>query len=223
MSEQQRLASRKGRRLTLRARAQRQEETRRRIIQAAVELHESLGPLATTITAIAGRAGVERLTVYRHFPDERSLHEACTAHFFEQNPPPELGSWKRIEEPAARLRYGLDELYAYWARTAPMMSSVLADHEREPGRAGGGAIAYMAQAKKTLLAGWAIDRRERKRLHAAIGHAVHFYTWRSLVREHGLSSRAAAALMTDLVLSVARSDERLTQQPKARSIDRRGT
>ncbi len=63
-------------------RASSQEETPRRIVDATVALHEEIGPRATTISAIAEKASVQRLTVYRHFPDETELFKACTSHWF---------------------------------------------------------------------------------------------------------------------------------------------
>jgi hypothetical protein len=111
-------------------------------------------------------------------------------------------------DPAARLRHALPELYAFWAGTAQMMSSVLRDHERAPGRAGTGAVAFMVRATETLRAVWVVERRERKQLLAAIGHAVDFWTWRSLVSDEGLGNAAAAELMIDLVP--------LAQQPLGR-------
>jgi len=100
VSEHPRIASATGRKLKLRARAQRQQETRRRIVSAAVALHEELGPLATTISAIAKRADVERLTVYRHFADEKSLFRACTEHYFAAHPPPQPERWLELSDPA---------------------------------------------------------------------------------------------------------------------------
>src|SRR5919109_3377589 len=202
-----RSSSRSGRKLKLNARAARQEQTRRRIVEAAVALHERIGPLATTVTAIADRAGVERLTVYRHFPDQETLHAACTAHYFALNPPPRPEDWSEIDDPEARLRHGLSELYAYWARTERMMSSVLRDHEVDPERAGRGAVAYIAGAKAALSKGWGVRGRRLARLDAAVGHAVHFLTWRSLVRNESLDSREAVDLVARLVLAVARPDE----------------
>jgi AcrR family transcriptional regulator len=203
VSKQDRSPSRTGRKLKLRARAERQEQTRQRIVEAAVELHQRLGPLATTVTAIADRAGVERLTVYRHFPEEELLIAACTAHYFALNPPPKPEEWIGVEDPEARLRHGLGELYAYWDRTESMMSSVLRDHEVDPERAGRGAVAYMRRAKAALTRRWGIRGRKRKRLDAAVGHAVHFFTWRSLVRDEGLRQEEAVQLMVALVLEAA--------------------
>ena len=102
MGEHHRSAS--GRKLNLRVRAERQEETRQRITEAAVQLHQEVGPLRTTVTAIADLAGVERLTVYRHFPDEGSLHAACQNHFFSVNPPPDPASWTLVNDFEERVR-----------------------------------------------------------------------------------------------------------------------
>lgn len=200
MSEQSRSASRKGRKLTLRARAARQEQTRARIVEATVELHRERGPLATTISAVAERAGVERLTVYRNFPDQAALHAACTRHFFALNPPPSLADWAVIPDPQKRLRHALQELYAYWEATEPMYSSVLADHQHDPARAGGAAVAYIERARETLLAAWPVTGRgRRQRLRAAIGHAVHFSTWQTLAHQQGLAGRTAATMMAGFV------------------------
>src|SRR5881392_2855080 len=104
------------RKYELRRRAERQEETRRRIVEAAIELHRTKGPARTTLSDVARLAGVERHTLYRHFPDERALGLACSGHYTELNPPPDAEPWTAIVEPAARLRHGLGELYAYFER-----------------------------------------------------------------------------------------------------------
>ena len=151
MSELERSPS--GRKLQLRARALRQSETRQRITQAAVELHQQLGPLHTTITAIAQRAGVERLTVYRHFPDEASLHQACQQHFLAAHELPNLAPWREISTFPNRLEVGLADLYEYWDQTHEMFSSVLRDHEVDPERSGAGVITFMSHARDALLDG----------------------------------------------------------------------
>lgn len=198
-----RSVSRKPRKLQLRARADRQLETRRRIVAAAVALHQELGPLATTITGIAGRAGVERLTVYRHFPDERSLLRACTEHYFGLHPAPNPERWREVRDPQERLSVALRELYAYWDQTAPMFSSVLRDHEVDPDRAGAGVSSFMERARDALVDGWPARGGQRRLLRAAVGHAVHFYTWRSLFRDQGLSSAQAVRAMVAFVIASA--------------------
>ena len=202
MSELERSPS--GRKLNLRARALRQFETRQRITQAAVELHQQLGPLHTSITAIAQRAGVERLTVYRHFPDEASLHQACQQHFFASHPLPNLTLWQDIPIFANRLEVGLSDLYEYWDQTHEMFSSVLRDHEVDPERSGAGVVTFMSRARDALLDGEDISGQRGQRLRALAGHAVHFYTWRSLVRGQGLSNADAARLMFDSIICAAK-------------------
>ena len=199
MSEQERSPS--GRKLNLRARALRQLETRDRITRATVELHQQRGPLQTTITDIAQRAGVERLTVYRHFPDEASLHEACQQHFFTAHPLPNLESWREISSLSARLESGLRELYEYWEETQSMFSSVLRDHEVDPERSGAAAVNFMSRAKEALLVGQDLSGSREQVVAAAVGHAVNFYTWRSLVRDQGLSNADTVSMMYQLVIS----------------------
>ena len=189
-----------GRKLHLRARALRQSETRQRITQATVELHQKHGPLHTSITAIAQRAGVERLTVYRHFPDEASLHQACQQHFFAAHALPNLALWREISTFPNRLEVGVADLYEYWDQTHEMFSSVLRDHEVDPERSGAGVVTFMSLARDALLEGQDVSGHLGQILRAVVGHAVHFYTWRSLVREQGLSNADAARLMCEMII-----------------------
>src|SRR5713226_6578642 len=115
------------RKYELKQRAQSQAETRRRIVEATVELHGSVGPARTTISAIAERAGVQRLTVYRHFPDERSLFEACTSHSAVENPRPDPSAWAAIDDPEERLRVALREIYAYFRANEELTANVRRD------------------------------------------------------------------------------------------------
>lgn len=117
---------------TLRKRAQKQEETRARIVEAVVALHQEAGPLHTTISAVAERAGVERLTVYRHFPDEPSLFAACSSHYMAAHHPPDPASWMAIADPRERTRAALKALYSYYREVAPMFAPVLRDAPRIP-------------------------------------------------------------------------------------------
>jgi AcrR family transcriptional regulator len=177
-------------------RAELEQRTRERITEAAVELHGSLGPARTTISAIAQRAEVQRATVYRHFPDEESLFAACSAHWSAQNEPPDLAAWAVIREPGARLSVGLAELYAWYARTQGMLERLIRDlpvvpavqsQFRLPG--------YLDAAADVLLAGRPERGAARRRARAALGHAVAFETWLSLVRQQGLTSAEAVRLM----------------------------
>jgi AcrR family transcriptional regulator len=175
-------------------RAERIEETRRRIVEAAVELHETVGPARASLSSIAERAGVERQTYYRHFPDERSLFSACSGLWIERNPLPDAGAWRVIEDPEDRLRRGLGEVYAYFEANEAMLASVLRDAEVHPitremvGRDIGPAT---AEWSSVLATGWSRGRKTR----AAIDLALNFYTWRSLAHGSGLSTIQAADLM----------------------------
>jgi AcrR family transcriptional regulator len=113
----------------LQRRAERQEETRQRIVEAAVELHTSIGPASTSVSAIAQRAGVQRHTFYRHFPDERSLGLACSGLFHEQHPPPDPGPLLEIADAEARLRRGIGEMYGYYERNADALGPIIRDAE----------------------------------------------------------------------------------------------
>src|ERR687888_418867 len=114
---------------TLKRRAEQQAETRRRIVEAAIELHSSIGPALTTFSMVAERAGVQRHTLYAHFPDERSLNLACSALTFERDPPPDAEPWRAIEGKRERLRVGLRALYSWYERNAQLAACVLRDAE----------------------------------------------------------------------------------------------
>ncbi len=194
------------RKYEMKRRARRQEETRRRITEAAVELHQALGPANTTISAIAERAGVQRLTVYRHFPDERAVLAACSSHYEAANPVPDVDPWTRIPDPEDRLRRALKETYAYHRRTEPMMTKVLRDAQIHTPTMEV-TVPYLRhwdRARYALVAGWGAEDQRLKRLLAALGHALDFWTWRSLVREQGLTDEEAIELMVGMVRSAMR-------------------
>lgn len=199
------------RRYEQRRRAAQQEETRLRIVEAAVELHGIAGPARTTMSAVAERAGVQRNTLYRHFPDERSLLDACSGLHAQQHPLPSAGDWTAIEDPVARARHGLGQLYAYWEANEAMVANVLRDAEvheatREVSERGWGPP--LAAMRDALLAGWPRGRGHgRRRVEAAVELALGFRTWRSLVRGSGLSSAAAADLMATALGCVAAAPE----------------
>ena len=197
--------SREKRPYRLKERAESQERTRRRITEAAVELHGSVGPARTSISAIADRAGVQRTTVYRHFPDEDSLFASCAAHWAAANPPPDLDAWKRIADPGDRLRTGLEELYAYFRSAEEMLVNVIRDGESVEGLRGPRAarLAYIAAAREVLVRGRPERGRRRERVKAAVGHAIDFGTWRSLARGQGLDDAGAVELMVRFVAAAS--------------------
>jgi AcrR family transcriptional regulator len=182
-------------------RAESQRQTRLRITESAVELHGTVGPSRTSISAVAARAGVRRSTVYRHFPDEAALFDACSAHWAAANPPPDLGAWSAIEQPDERLRVALAELHAFYGRAEPMLENLFRDEQIVPVIKERFAAfhGYIAAACDTLMAGRGLRGTARRRGRAALGHALAYSTWRSLVREQELGDADAARLLLALV------------------------
>lgn len=192
------------RKYTLKKRAQDQAETRQRIVDAAVELHGTVGPAQTSISAIAKKAGVQRVTVYDHFPDERAIFEACTAHYLSNHPPPDPAPWREIQDPAERLRIALTKIYAYYRRTEPMTALAYRDAELKPVmwevEATQAQARHWEQVAQELIESWNTAEEAQGLLVAAIRHALDFQTWRSLVRYQGLEDVEAVELMLNLVL-----------------------
>ena len=184
-----------------RKRAESEEATRQRIAAAAAELHEQVGPARTTFSAVAERAGVQRATLYRHFPDEDALFEACSAHWNARNAPPDPTPWTTIEDPDERLRTALTELYGWYEGVEPMLSAVLRDIEAMPiiAELQEQRLAYLAAVENGLAAGW---EPADTRLRATIGLALDFFAWRTL-SERGLSRDDAIAVMASAVRAAA--------------------
>jgi AcrR family transcriptional regulator len=190
-------------------RAESQQETRLRITESAVDLHGTLGPSRTSMSAIAAHAGVRRSTLYRHFPDDAAVFDACTAHWAAANPLPDLAAWSSVKDPEERLPMALGELYSFYERTEGMLGNLFRDEitvpivrERFAPFRG-----YLAAAYDVLMAGRKLRGVSKRRTHAALGHAIAFSTWKSLVREQELDGPAAAALMGALVSVAAQSRE----------------
>jgi AcrR family transcriptional regulator len=187
-----------------RARAAQEEATRLRVIEAAMELHGTVGPARTTISAIAERAGVRRATVYRHFPDERALFMGCSGAWRERHPVPDPATWAAIPDPAGRLEAALDALYGWYEQAAPMLGKLLQDMEAVPivAELQAGRLEYLAGVEQGLAEGWGARGKAATRLHATIGLALDFTTWRTL-HERGLGRRDAAEVMTSAVRAAA--------------------
>jgi len=188
------------RKYELKQRAESQAETRQRIVKATVELHDSVGPARTTISAIAERAGVQRLTVYRHFPDERSLIQACSGHWTAENPLPDPSTWAAVDDPEERLRIALCEIYAFFRATEKMTANLLRDLPESPvlQEVAAPFTQYWRAVPAVLDRGWKTRGQRRKLVRAVIGHAVEFETWRSLARYQGLKDIEAAEAMVSL-------------------------
>jgi AcrR family transcriptional regulator len=195
----------KKRRYRKRRRAELEGRTRQRITEAAVKLHGSVGPAQTTISAVAEEAGVQRATVYRHFPTEEALFEACSSHWAASNPRPDPGLWADIGDPAARLRRALADLYAWYRRTEAMLERVRRDASQVEAMAAPVArfAAYLESVATTILHGRRERGAARRRVAAAVGHAVAFATWQSLTRDQGLEDAEAVALMAAAVEAAA--------------------
>lgn len=184
-----------------RRRADLEEQTRLRITESAVELHGTLGPARTSMSAIAEHAGVRRSTLYRHFSDEVAVFAACSAHWSALHPPPDITVWARVDDVDERLRKALDELYDYFDRNRQMIENLVRDEATTPTvkQFFGAFWDYISAARETLMSGRSVRGRARKRVRAAVGHAVSFATWRSLTREQGLDNGQAVELMSRLV------------------------
>jgi AcrR family transcriptional regulator len=208
------------RRYTLGQRAEGQEETRRRIINAVLALHRQVGPARTTVSAIAAQAGVERLTVYRHFADDTAIFAACSARFSSEVPPPDPATWKHVKGPAHRLRAALLAFYDYYGRGQDMLAHVERDAPRLPALAAvlSPWFEFVAVTRAGLLKGWTAQGRRRTRLAATISHALRFDTWQSLARDEALGDADAAELMVALATAAARMPP-----PRPQTSSRRGS
>jgi AcrR family transcriptional regulator len=190
----------------MRGRAAASGQTRRRIIEAAIALYEARGPADTTFSAVAEHAGVQRLTVYRHFPDERLLLDACWAYWSLLHPLPAVHRWEAIVDPRQRLRTALDALYIYYEAAGALLERMLVDRERMPALADVMAPfdRWTADARKSLLEGWESHGRPRQWIAAIIDHALRFTTWASLSRSGILQPGEASRILCRAVADIAR-------------------
>jgi AcrR family transcriptional regulator len=169
-------------------------------------LHQTVGAQGATISALAQQAGVERLTVYRHFPDERSLVSACTRHYFAHHPPPDTEQWRAIVEPELCLRTALAQIYIYYRQTEAMMDSIyrniafvpLLQELLEPFFAKWNAVTDM------LVEKFAVDSEQRSRLRPVVALAIHFLTWRTLIREQRLEDAQAVEVMVASIVCMTK-------------------
>jgi AcrR family transcriptional regulator len=186
----------------MRRRAEQVDQTRQRIVEATVELHGSVGPASTTIAAIAEAAGVTRLTVYRHFPDEDALFAACSAHWISRQQLPDPGAWSGIGDPATRLRAGLTDLYRFFRAGAGMLTRIYRDLAALPQAHQQALRDQDTYFRDILTAPFGGTGGEHRRRSAVTGHAISFWTWHSLCLDQGLSDTEAVDAMTGMVLAV---------------------
>lgn len=202
-----------GRRLRLKARAERMAETRRRIVQATYDLHRTVGPARTTISAIAEQAGVQRHTVYEHFPDEMALHGACTVYGLALDPQPDPAEFGAIPDPPARLRAALVQQYGYYRRNESLLTNAFRDAPLMQQRLQKAGLDWgdlpetlrrfwdqPVRLREALVPGWLVQDARRSLLRAALGLALDFGTWRTLVVDQGLDDDQAVELMAELIV-----------------------
>jgi AcrR family transcriptional regulator len=188
----------KSRSYRLGRRAALQEQTRRRIVEAAVDLHCTIGPARTTVSQIAERAGVQRHTYYAHFPDERSLFLACSALALERGPLPDFEQLSAIAPGRKRVRQGLEWLYAWYAENEAHAACVTRDSEthaltRE--------MVELRIAPAFARAAELMGEGLGDRAHVLLTVAIDFACWRTL--KASLDHRQAAALMSDSIAALA--------------------
>ncbi|MCK5307483.1 MAG: TetR/AcrR family transcriptional regulator [Zetaproteobacteria bacterium] len=187
----------KKRKYTKTRRAEQQEQTRARIVNATVALHEELGPAKTSIKAIAERAGVQRLTVYRHFPDENSLFLACSTQWLTLNPPPDYAEWEKFEQADVRNFEVLLAFYQYYRNTEKLWTKIYRDIEQVP------AVrnvmvdfeAYLDTVRDGLLAPWGLKGKSKRQMSITLRHALRFSTWQSLECENLKDKQIADLVM----------------------------
>lgn len=181
---------------TLKKRAEQKAETRQRIVEAAVELHSSLGPAATTFSMVAERAGVQRHTLYAHFPDERRLFLACSGFVHERDPLPEAAPWRNIANQTERLTSALTTIYAWYERNASLMACVMRDAE------------YHAPTQEIItlrvapvFARWheVLGAKLNVKQRAILQLALSFFTWRTLVHDSRLTQGVAVRVMIQAI------------------------
>jgi AcrR family transcriptional regulator len=194
------------RKYELKARAETQQRTRERIVQATMELHKEVGPARTTVAEIARRADVQRLTVYNHFPEDVELFGACQAHWLGLHPLPDISESLALPDPSERVRTALRDFYGWYRETAPMAEKVQRDRGAVPALDAlmeQTADAGLAQVTDALVGGFRLPGRRAERQRALIRLALDFWTWRRFDRE-GLDDHTAADLMTEAVAGADR-------------------
>ena len=187
-------------------RASQVDDTRRRITEAAVRLHTSVGPSGASFAAVAGEAGVTRLTLYRHFASRDQLFAACMSHWREQHPPPDIDAWRSERSFDRRLRRAVDELYGWYEENADDLYPVYRDAAATPAATQRARRENIERMTDAILAP-AGAQRPAHPVGAAVAHVLGFWTWRSLAIEENCPRREAVALAVSFVLAAAKIPE----------------
>ena len=191
---------------TMRARQESVTETRQRITEATMELHERVGPRHTTVSAIAAGAGVTRLTVYRHFPDDAALVAACAQHWATLHPRPDVKAWRTIGDAADRLRTALRETYRWAGEAAPMMRMIHRDLDAMPSFVADFLAADHAGRVLALAEPYRVRGHAQRRLGTVVGHALDIRTWESLCLRGRLTDGEAVEAMQAAVTASLHRD-----------------
>ena len=195
------------RKYEMKRRAERVQETRQRIAEAAMELHETVGPARTTVSAIAEKAGVKRDTYYAHFPELKDLYRACSAHHMERYPLPDPSGWAEISGPEERLTRALSEVYAYFGDNEALLTNVLRDTPLDPVLQENNVFLFRhwEAMRDTIADAFEASGERHEALLAAIALALELQTWRTLVRQQELSQDRAVELMVGMVCCLMRT------------------
>jgi AcrR family transcriptional regulator len=195
------------RKYEMKRRAESVQETRRRIADAAMGLHETVGPARTTVSAIAKKAGVQRHTYYAHFPELKDLYRACTARHMERDPLPDPSRWAEISDPEERLREALYEVYAYYGGNEALLTNVLRDTPLDPVLQENNVFLFRhwESMRDTIADAFEASGERNEALRAAMTLALDLQTWRTLVRQQGLDDDRAVELMVGMVRCLMRT------------------
>ena len=188
----------------LKARAVRMGQTRQRIVEATMKLHQTVGPARTSISAIADAAGVQRHTVYSHFPDEKELFAACGGLFYERSPYPAVEPWRAIADPAKRVERAFMDMYGYFRTHERELGPIVRDAPLMPHLVGRRFTVGRTTAIRAITDGWQLRGRRASRVEALLELALRFETWRTLTGA-GLDDAEAATTMAGAVICAARS------------------
>ena len=195
------------RKYEMKRRAERVQETRRRLTEAAMELHETVGPARTTVSAVAEKAGVQRHTYYAHFSELKDLYRACTAHHMERDPLPDPFRRAETPGPEERLRRALSEVYAYYGGNEAILTNVLRDTPLDPVLQENNVFLFRhwEAMRDTIADAFEASGERHEALLAAIALAQDLQTWRTLVRQQGLDDDRAVELMVGMVRCLMRA------------------
>jgi AcrR family transcriptional regulator len=182
-------------------------QTRRRIVDATLELHGEQGIAATSWDDIAARAGVGVGTVYRHFPSLDELIPACgeiTRHVVALPDPQGVASlFDGVDAPVERIERLVREAFAIYERGAPQLRAIRSEPDVHPNVAEAG---EEVEAALTALVDAAVAPSKITPAERALVRAmIDLGTWQAL-HDQGLGpAEAVDAVSQMLAARVAES------------------